>query len=101
MIVSFILPKKVADSVVVMRTTWEYQSTKSLESSSYVLIMKNSNMNHTYKVDEGYSEETRSQSGGSDIVMGNDASVVDICENESRFALPKWLLDLSESERRG
>jgi F-box and WD-40 domain protein 1/11 len=53
------------------------------------------------KVDEGYSEDTRSQSG-SDMVMRSDSRLADDgFQPDSAFALPDWVMALSEGERSG
>ncbi|KAH4799087.1 hypothetical protein HBH69_028780 [Parastagonospora nodorum] len=51
------------------------------------------------RFDEGYSEETRSQSG-SDMVMRSDSRLADDgIQPDSPFTLPDWVMALSEGER--
>ncbi|OAK96362.1 WD40 repeat-like protein [Phaeosphaeriaceae sp. SRC1lsM3a] len=51
------------------------------------------------RFDEGYSEDTRSQSG-SDMVMRSDFRLAeDAMQPDSPFSLPDWVMALSEGER--
>ncbi|KAL5115854.1 hypothetical protein ACEQ8H_006256 [Pleosporales sp. CAS-2024a] len=51
------------------------------------------------RFDEGYSEDTRSQTG-SDMVMRSDSRLVDDgSQPDSPFTLPDWVMALSEGER--
>jgi len=53
------------------------------------------------RFDEGYSEETRSQTEN-DTVMRGDARLSDSeAEPDAPFTLPDWVLALSENERSG
>jgi len=53
------------------------------------------------RFDEGYSEDTRSQSG-SDMAMRNDGHLTDAdWEPDSPLHLPDWVLALSDHERSG
>jgi F-box and WD-40 domain protein 1/11 len=53
------------------------------------------------RFDEGYSEDTRSQSGN-DMVMQNDLRAAeDGLQPDSQLILPDWVVALSESERSG
>lgn len=53
------------------------------------------------RFDEGYSEDTRSQSG-SDMVMRSDFRLAeDAMQPDSPFSLPDWVMALSEGERSG
>jgi F-box and WD-40 domain protein 1/11 len=53
------------------------------------------------RFDEGYSEDTRSQSGN-DMVMQNDfRPAEDGLQPDSQLTLPDWVVALSESERSG
>lgn len=54
------------------------------------------------KIDEGYSEDTRSQSG-SDLVMRLDPRLGESAamDQEPQFSLPEWVLNMSEPERSG
>lgn len=51
------------------------------------------------RFDEGYSEDTRSQSG-SDMVMRSDLRD-DGMQPDSQSSLPDWVMALTESERSG
>ena len=84
-----------------MGHTWQRLTMNHLGSPPYLANLKNTNMSTSYKLDEGYSEETRSQSGGSDTLMGNDALVVNISEDGMGLRLPEWVLSMSENERSG
>jgi F-box and WD-40 domain protein 1/11 len=57
--------------------------------------------NNIFRLDEGYSEETRSQTGSemrADSRMGD----VDVdADGPSALLLPEWTVNLSESERSG
>jgi F-box and WD-40 domain protein 1/11 len=60
-----------------------------------------SSMSANNRFDEGYSEDTRSQSG-SDMVMRSDSQLAgDGMQPDSPFALPDWVMALSEGERSG
>lgn len=53
------------------------------------------------RFDEGYSEDTRSQSG-SDLVIRTDSRLgEDGMEQELQYALPEEVMQMSESERSG
>jgi F-box and WD-40 domain protein 1/11 len=53
------------------------------------------------RFDEGYSEDTRSQSG-SDLVLRSDSRLMeDGIQPDSPFSLPDWVTALSEGERSG
>ena len=53
------------------------------------------------RFDEGYSEDTRSQSG-SDMAMRSDFRLTDdAMQPDSPFSLPDWVMALSEGERSG
>lgn len=53
------------------------------------------------RFDEGYSEETRSQTEN-DTVMRGDTQLTDgEAEPDAPFTLPDWVLGLSEHERSG
>jgi F-box and WD-40 domain protein 1/11 len=58
--------------------------------------------NPAFKLDEGYSEETRSQSDG-DAAMRVDMRMADSNDTESvlQMALPDDILNLSEIDRSG
>ncbi|KAF2842079.1 WD40 repeat-like protein [Patellaria atrata CBS 101060] len=51
------------------------------------------------KIDEGFSEDTRSQSG-SDLITRTESGMVESSESEpGPIPLPSWILNLSEAER--
>jgi F-box and WD-40 domain protein 1/11 len=53
------------------------------------------------RFDEGYSEDTRSQSDN-DLVMRSDSRLIDDgMQPDSPFSLPDWVMALSEGERSG
>jgi len=53
------------------------------------------------RFDEGYSEDTRSQNEG-DMAMRSDVRLTDAeMDADSPFALPDWVMNLSENERSG
>lgn len=54
------------------------------------------------KIDEGYSEETRSQSG-SDTMMRLDTGLSEgmMMDQDSQYPLPESVLSMSEEERAG
>lgn len=84
-----------------MGYTWQRLTMNHLGSPPYFANLKNTSVNTSYKLDEGYSEETRSQSGGSDTLMSNDALVVDTSEDGTGLRLPEWVLSMNENERSG
>lgn len=51
-------------------------------------------------MDEGYSEDTRSQSG-SDMVFRNDSTMEEAMDQDPQQMLPDWFLSMSEEERTG
>lgn len=53
------------------------------------------------RFDEGYSEETRSQTG-SDMVMRTDSRIGEGgMEQDLQYALPDWVMQMPEHERSG
>ena len=84
-----------------MRHTWQRSTVNPLGSPHYFTNLKGSNVNTSFKLDEGYSEETRSQSGGSDTLMGNDALILDLSEDAADLRPPDWVLNMNENERSG
>ena len=53
------------------------------------------------RFDEGYSEDTRSQTG-SDMVVRNESRLGEgVMEQDMQYALPDWVMHMSESERSG
>jgi F-box and WD-40 domain protein 1/11 len=58
------------------------------------------NMNSPFRLDEGYSEETRSQSEGD--TMRVDPASLELEERaESQLELPDWVKNLNEVQRSG
>ncbi|KAF1950930.1 WD40 repeat-like protein [Byssothecium circinans] len=58
-----------------------------------------SSMSANNRFDEGYSEDTRSQSE-SDLLMRTDSRLGDsVMEPDPQYALPDWVMHLSEHER--
>ena len=59
-------------------------------------------MNAPFKIDEGYSEETRSQNE-SDAPMRSGSRDSDLPDQEAAtmLPLPEWVLGLSETDRSG
>jgi F-box and WD-40 domain protein 1/11 len=54
---------------------------------------------NTFKLDEGYSEDTRSQAGSE---MRADSRMGDIMDHEpSQSLLPDWVVNMNEAERSG
>jgi hypothetical protein len=53
------------------------------------------------RFDEGYSEDTRSQSGGDMAMQSDFRAPEDGLQPDSPLALPDWVVALSESERSG
>ncbi|KAH8730718.1 hypothetical protein GQ44DRAFT_746627 [Phaeosphaeriaceae sp. PMI808] len=51
------------------------------------------------RFDEGYSEDTRSQSGSDMAMRGDFRLVEDVLQPDAQLALPDWVMALSESER--
>jgi F-box and WD-40 domain protein 1/11 len=53
------------------------------------------------KIDEGYSEETRSQTE-SDAIMRTDERMGDSAmDQDAEYPLPDWVLNMNEAERGG
>lgn len=53
------------------------------------------------RFDEGYSEDTRSQSG-SEMLMRADSRLGESgMEQDPQYPLPDWVLNMSENERSG
>ena len=59
-----------------------------------------SSMNAVFKLDEGYSEDTRSQSG-SDTIMRTDSRLGEGLDQDTQFPLPEWVLNMNEGDRSG
>ena len=57
-------------------------------------------MNAAFKLDEGYSEDTRSQSG-SDTIMRTDSRLGEGLDQDTQFPLPEWVLNMNEGDRSG
>lgn len=69
---------------------------------SYLQAFRPTSMSSSNRFDEGYSEETRSQTG-SDLVIRPDSSLEDtvVMDQDPQHSLPDWVLNMSESERSG
>jgi hypothetical protein len=54
------------------------------------------------RFDEGYSEDTRSQSG-SDLVMRTDSRLGEAMgmDQDAQYPLPDWVMNMNETERSG
>ena len=57
-----------------------------------------SNMQNAYRLDEGYSEDTRSQAGSE---MRADSRMGETSDNEPAQILPDWVSSMTEYERSG
>lgn len=53
-----------------------------------------------FRLDEGYSEDTRSQSGASDAFR-MDANMEEVMEQDIDQILPEWLVAMSEEQKSG
>ena len=71
------------------------------QAQPFQSIIPNFKMDPSYKVDEGYSEETRSQDGleSPNMELGNDALLVS--QLGVGGVLPPSVMALSEAERSG
>ena len=68
---------------------------------SYLQAFRPASAMNANRFDEGYSEDTRSQSG-SDMLMRTDSRLGDdSMEQELQYALPDEVMQMSESERSG
>jgi F-box and WD-40 domain protein 1/11 len=68
---------------------------------SYLQAFRQGSAMNANRFDEGYSEDTRSQSG-SDMIMRTDSRLGDEgMEQELQYALPDEVMQMSESERSG
>ncbi|KAF2493125.1 WD40 repeat-like protein [Lophium mytilinum] len=68
-------------------------------SSPYTPAFRAPSMiNSSFKIDEGYSEETRSQTG-SDTVMRTDSRLGEGLDQDAQYVLPDYILGMSEGER--
>ena len=68
--------------------------------ASYLPTFRPSSMNAVFKLDEGYSEDTRSQSG-SDTIMRTDSRLGEGLDQDTQFPLPEWVLNMNEGDRSG
>lgn len=57
--------------------------------------------NNVFRLDEGYSEETRSQTGSEMRAESRQGHVMDAEGGPSPLLLPEWIGNLNESERSG
>lgn len=71
------------------------------QAQPFQSIIPNLKMDPSYKLDEGYSEDTRSQDGleSPTVEMGNDALIASQLSVEG--VLPSGVMALSEAERSG
>jgi F-box and WD-40 domain protein 1/11 len=68
---------------------------------SYLQAFRPTSAMHANRFDEGYSEDTRSQSG-SDMLMRTDSQLGDEgMVQELQYALPDEVMQMDESERSG
>ena len=77
-------------------------SSAAFPTPSYLQAFRpTSSMSANTKFDEGYSEDTRSQTG-SDLAMRADGRLGDgAVEQDMQYALPDWVMQMSEHERSG
>lgn len=54
----------------------------------------------SFKFDEGYSEDTRSQSEN-DVAMRGGTMLGDVAEHDQQVPLPHWVMGLDEAARSG
>ncbi|KAI9792852.1 MAG: hypothetical protein M1833_001011 [Piccolia ochrophora] len=73
-------------------------SSFSPQPSRFQAPLSPSAMQTSFKVDEGYSEETRSQTG-SDVATQSPPRVGDLMAEASDVAIPGWIMTLNEPER--
>ena len=66
----------------------------------FLPALKN-NMNSPFRLDEGYSEDTRSQSEGDAMRVDPAAGDVEERSAHSQLELPDWVKNLSEVQRSG
>ncbi|KAF2104051.1 WD40 repeat-like protein [Rhizodiscina lignyota] len=52
-----------------------------------------------FRLDEGYSEDTRSQSGASDVAFRGDSNMDDVMDQDTDSILPEWLMVMTEEQR--
>lgn len=79
-------------------------STAQFAAPPYVQAFRPTSSMSANRFDEGYSEDTRSQSG-SDMVMRIDSRLGDslgmAMEQDPQYPLPEWVLNMSENDRSG
>ncbi|KAL5440590.1 hypothetical protein PMIN07_011245, partial [Paraphaeosphaeria minitans] len=74
-------------------------STTPFAAPAYFQSFRPASSMSASRFDEGYSEDTRSQSG-SDMVMRTDSRVGGGgMEQDLQYALPDWVLQMPENER--
>ncbi|KAI9800639.1 MAG: hypothetical protein M1825_003961 [Sarcosagium campestre] len=73
-------------------------SAYALPASRFPAALSPSAMQTSFKVDEGYSEETRSQTG-SDIAAHALSGPGSLSQDSAEVALPAWMASLSERDR--
>ncbi len=79
-----------------------FSASFSGQSQTYRPSFQTSPMQTPFKLDEGYSEETRSQSG-SDAAMEPDsiAGAMPVQASTPSVGLPDWIMALGEHQRSG
>ena len=55
----------------------------------------------SFRLDEGYSEDTRSQSGASDMAFRMDIGMDEPMDQDMDNLLPDWLMAMNEDQRSG
>lgn len=80
----------------------KFPSSFTGQSQTYRASFQPPQMQTPFKLDEGYSEETRSQSG-SDVAMESEymTAVSASQESPSFVGLPDWIMTLGEHQRSG
>ena len=66
---------------------------------AYIESLKGPSRSNSFKLDEGYSDETRSQPEID--AARNDTTAGECTENEASLPLPEWVTGLSETVRAG
>lgn len=76
-------------------------STTPFAAPAYLQSFRPASSMSASRFDEGYSEDTRSQTG-SDMVVRTDSRLGEGgMEQDLQYALPEWVMHMSESERSG
>lgn len=90
------------EDMVMASSSDRFPSTFTGQSQAYRAPFQPPQMQTAFKLDEGYSEETRSQTG-SDIAMEPEymAGVPPSQDPTSFVGLPDWIMTLGEHQRSG